>query len=428
MAEMLLTIHTQGRAISPPVLDGVQIEWEKTGVPGRLTFTTVKIFDDNMSFNEGDQVQFSYDGKLVFVGYVFSKSRNKDHHIKVTCYDQLRYFKNKFSYVFENKRGDEIISALCKDFNLNTGILENTKYVIPAIAEENSTAFDIVLKVLEDTLVNTGEMYVLYDNAGKLTLRNSAHMLFPTIIDGTTARDFDYSTSIDEETYNSIILYYKDEDNTLIPYTAFNSAKINEWGLLRYFEEVKTQTIAQNKANKLLELYCRKTRQLQIKDAFGSVEVRAGGLIPVRLYLGDAAANNYMLVQKVVHKFKDDEYTMDLTLESAWDSEIITSDAKETRTLTVNAKTNYGASPGLICIMYTDANNERAVISGKQSSFTVECYRGTSVSVLITPAWENSAYKVTSMSGRWSNEGDTYKCTIYDDSSIDLTWTKALHL
>ena len=319
MAEMLLTIQHGNRVFSPPVKDDIQIEWERSGVPGKLTFTVVKMFDEDMGFGEGDVVTFRYDGKVIFAGYVFTKSRDKQHHIKVTCYDQLRYLKNKFSYVFEKKRADEIIRALCADFEMATGSIENTNYVIPAIAEENTTAYDIILKVLDDTLTNTGEMYILYDDAGKITLENAADMTSSVFISEDTAENFDYSSSIDKETYNSIVLYYKDENNTIIPFTAMDDDKLAEWGTLRYFEEVKIPTIAQNKANQLLRLYSRKTRELTVKDAFGDPSVRAGCLIPVKLYLGDYQVSEYLQVAKVTHKFKEDHYTMDLTLEGAYE-------------------------------------------------------------------------------------------------------------
>jgi hypothetical protein len=35
--------------------------------------------------------------------------------------------------------------------------------------------------------------------------------------------------------------------------------------------------------------------------------------------LGDIQTCNYMLVEKVTHNFKNDHYTMDLTLEGAWE-------------------------------------------------------------------------------------------------------------
>lgn len=317
MAEMLLTIQHNGEIFSPPVKEGVQIEWERTGSPGKLTFTTPKVA--NMDFQEGDPVCFYFDDKLVFMGYVFTKKRDREHHIEVTCYDQIRYLKNKYTYVFENKSATQIITALCKDFNLHTGVMASTGYVIPTIVEENISALDIVLDVLEETLLNTGNMFVFYDDAGKLTLRNCASMVSTTIVMEDTAENFDYSSSIDDETYNSVVLYYKDEDNGLQLFTASDPSTINKWGTLRYFEEVKTPTIGKNKANALLKLYNKKTRELKVSGAFGDITVRGGTLIPVNLYLGDVTRNSYMLVEKVTHKFDNGCHTMDLTLEGAWE-------------------------------------------------------------------------------------------------------------
>ncbi len=319
MAKMLLTIQHNGRVFSPPVMEGVTIEWERTGSPGKLTFTTIKSTVENMSFQEGDPVCFYYDDKPVFMGYVFTKKRDREQHIEVTCYDQIRYLKNKYTYVFENKTATQIVDALCKDFNLTTGDMDNTAYVIPAVAEENKAALDIVLDVLEETLLNTGNMFVLYDDFGKLKVKNCANMISTTLIMEDTAENFDYSSSIDKETYNSIILYYKGEGETIQLFTASNPSTIKKWGTLRYFEEVKTPTIGQNKANSLLKLHDRKTRELKVSGAFGDVSVRGGTLIPVKLNLGDIVTNNYMLVEKVTHTFENDHHTMDLTLEGAWD-------------------------------------------------------------------------------------------------------------
>ena len=321
MGKMKLTIQSGGRVFEPPVEDGVKIEWEN-GAPGKLTFTTVKIgsgANTNMGFSEGDAVCFYYDNKPMFMGYVFTKKRDREHRIEVTCYDQIRYLKNKYTYVFENKTATQIIKALCADFNLQTGTMENTGYNIPAIAEENTAAIDIAMSVLEETLLNTGNMYVLHDNFGQLEIKNCANMVSSTLIMENTAENFDYSSSIDDETYNSIILYYKEDDNKIEIYTASNPSKISQWGTLRYFEEVKNKTIGQNKANALLKLYCKKTRELKVSGAFGDPTVRAGTLIPVKLDLGDIITNNYMLVEKVTHNFENDHYTMDLTLEGAWE-------------------------------------------------------------------------------------------------------------
>lgn len=317
MAEMVLTIQHNGTLLEPPVEEGVEIEWERTGSPGKLTFTVLKT--EGVDFSEGDPVCFYYDKKPVFMGYVFKKGRDREQRIEVTCYDQIRYLKNKYTYIFENKTASQIISALCNDFNLSTGAMDNTGYVIPAISKENISALDIALDVLEETLLNTGNMFVLYDDFGKINVKNCANMMSTTLIYEQSAENFDYSSSIDDETYNNIVLYYKGDDNTIQIFTASSEARIREWGTLRYFEEVDNPTSAQNKANALLNLYNKKTRELTIDGAFGDVTVRGGTLIPVKLNLGDISVNNYMLVEKVTHKFNKDHYTMDLTLEGAWE-------------------------------------------------------------------------------------------------------------
>lgn len=209
--EIRLVIEHSGKAFEPPVKDEITLERERVGAPAKLVFTTVKIGsgeNTQMGFQEGDRVTLYYNGSAIFVGYVFTKKRDKEHHIEVTCYDQLRYLKNKFSYIFIEKTATQILQALCKDLGLQTGTLEDTKYVIPSIAEENAEAFDIILTALDETLANTGNMFVIYDNAGKIELKNCASLTCETIIASDTAENFDYSTSIDEETYNSVVLYY----------------------------------------------------------------------------------------------------------------------------------------------------------------------------------------------------------------------------
>jgi hypothetical protein len=172
-------------------------------------------------------------------------------------------------------------------------------------------------------------MFVLYDDFGKLTIKNVEEMMSTTLIYEDSAENFDYSSSIDDETYNSIVLYYKNEDNSMKVFNAYSPSKISEWGTLRYFEEVKKPSIGKNKANNLLNLYCRKTRELKISGAFGDIGVRGGTLIPVKLNLGDLVTNNYMLVDKVTHNFDYDHYTMDLTLSGAWEDNQYTVGYKE---------------------------------------------------------------------------------------------------
>lgn len=314
MQDVIITIEN---GIDNPVIPVIkdEIEWEidRIGAPSQLTFTVIK--DDNISFKEGDMVKLYYKEQPLFCGYVFSKERDKLHQIEVTAYDQIRYLQNKYSYVFTKKTASQIVEMLCKDFGVKTGVIEDTGYVIPSLIEDDQSALDIILEALDETLVNTGEMYVLYDNFGSLELRNIAHMKSDMLIDKDTAENFSYTSSIDDETYNKIVLYYVEEDtNDRIPYVAKDDNNISKWGLLQYYEEVSQPSIGQNKADSLLQLYNKPTRELEIEGAFGNPLIRGGCLVVVQLDLGDVITSNYMLVDKVTHNFKNDLYTMDLTL------------------------------------------------------------------------------------------------------------------
>lgn len=101
-------------------------------------------------------------------------------------------------------------------------------------------------------------------------------------------------------------------------YHAESPEKISKWGLLRYFASVDNPSIGKDQAEKMLQLYNRTKRTLVVRDAFGDNTIRAGTLVPTKLDIGDTTIDNYMLVNKVVHKFKNDNHTMDLTLEGAW--------------------------------------------------------------------------------------------------------------
>lgn len=68
------------------------------------------------------------------------------------------------------------------------------------------------------------------------------------------------------------------------------------------------------KAEALLKLYNRKTKNLKLKGVFGNPNIRPGCLIPTLLDLGDVQLKNYMMVEDVTHNLYLDEHNMDLTL------------------------------------------------------------------------------------------------------------------
>lgn len=297
----------------PSVLDGITWETERKGAPGVLRFTVVNA--ENPEFEEGNVVRLVVDNTPVFFGFVFKKKRDKQRQIEVTAYDQLRYFKNKETYVYKNKTADQVIQMMAADFNLNVGTLENTGYVIKQRIEDNKTLFDIALNALDETLTNVKRLYVLYDDFGKLTLKNIESMATDLLIDSETGENFTYESSIDEQTYDQIkIVYDNEKTGKREVYMAKDSGNINKWGVLQYYEKANSDIGLAQKVDALLQLYNQKTRSLKISSAIGDLRVRAGSSVGVMLDLGDISVRSLMICEKVKHTFKNDYHTMDLTL------------------------------------------------------------------------------------------------------------------
>ena len=159
--------------------------------------------------------------------------------LSITAYDQLRYFKNKDTYVITGKTAGEVLELIAADFELQTGDVEDTGYVIPSLVEDGKSLFDIMQDCLDQTLMNVGEMYVLYDDFGSLSLKNIANLAVNILIDSETGENYKYSSSIDDQTYNKIKLVY-DNKNTgqRDVYIAQDSSKMNEWGMLQYYDKL----------------------------------------------------------------------------------------------------------------------------------------------------------------------------------------------
>lgn len=70
----------------PAVENGITWSTERKGSPSILTFNVLK--EATNDFTEGDAVRLKVDGRDVFFGFIFKKSRDKENIITVTAYDQ----------------------------------------------------------------------------------------------------------------------------------------------------------------------------------------------------------------------------------------------------------------------------------------------------------------------------------------------------
>ena len=296
---------------SPTLIDEITLYTERWSM-GELKFKVLK--EGSIDFKEGNTVRLKVNNRNMFFGYVFSKSRTKEGIISVTCYDQLRYLKNKDTYTYTLKKASDVVRMICDDYKIATGTIEDTLYTIPSRIEDNTTLFDIIYTALNMTKLYNGNDYVLYDDFGRISLKNTRNLKTNLLIDNETAIDFDYKTTIDKNVYNKIKLLHKKDTKYLHirnEYTAQDDKAVKEWGILQYYKHIDEETDGNATAQSLLNMYKTKNRKLVV-TTIGNLYIRAGSSVYVNLDIGDFIVNEVMDVYSCKHIFRDKEHIMEL--------------------------------------------------------------------------------------------------------------------
>lgn len=295
------------------ITESVSFTTNRTGAPGTLQFTLVAT-TGNIEFYEGDPVRFSVDGTVIFFGYVFVRSIDRWGVMDVTCYDQLRYLKANASYAFYGATAADVIRQIGEDFQLKIGKLADTGYALPSYIKEDQTCLDIIGDVLHQTLLNTGKIYIFYDNAGALTLAAADTMISNVMLgNGSLVTDYKYKVDIDTQTYNQIKLLRPNQETGLAESYIFqNTDTIARWGLLQYSEKVdENMNPAQiaEQAQMMLEFYDAPYETFSA-EALGVVGLRAGQMIYMNI--PERGLSKFVLLEKVTHKFEQNTHTMSI--------------------------------------------------------------------------------------------------------------------
>ena len=312
--ELLIATHAGPIYNVANNVQSVTYTTNRTGEPGKLEFTLNKA--GGISFFEGDVVRFSVDGTLVFYGWIFTKSKDRWDVIEVTCYDRVRYLKASASYAFYGQTAGEIIRKIAADFQLDVSGIEDTGYKIPSLIEEEQTCLDIIEEAVQQTLLNTGKIYVFFDDGKGLSLKEAGNMIDKTVIgDKSLLTDYTYKTDIDEQTYNSVKLARPNEETGRADvFVAQDSNTIAQWGLLQLYQTVDgdvndAQVIAQAQAT--LKYYNQRMRTLSV-TSLGVAGLRAAQMVLMKVEgLGDINLDQFVLLEKVTHTFENGSHTMD---------------------------------------------------------------------------------------------------------------------
>lgn len=318
MSELSVEVFHKKTCYIPVVKDGSTWQTDRRGAPGQFNFTVIQ--DHRFKCSEGDAVRVRYGSFNVFFGFVFKMTRSKSGEIQILAYDQERYLKNKAIYTGVNKTASQIIKELAEDYQLKLGSIANTGHKIKSTVEDNKALFDIIDNALTRTLQHTKTMYVLYDDFGKLTLKKLSDMKVKSgkgyfCVTKDNSQDYSLVSSIDQDVYDSVALYYHDQKSGKTTYKfVSDKQKIKEWGVLQLVQKVESKEGMATQAKQMLELYKEKTRTLEINGVKGYPKVRGGSMILLDMSINGLTFKNFMVVEKAKHTWKDSLYTMDLNL------------------------------------------------------------------------------------------------------------------
>lgn len=309
-----LTIFNKGSGRGWNVLpQSINVTMDRTGSPGTLKFSVIKA--GTLSFTEGDEVRFSQDGQLVFSGWVFTKQVDRWGVIDVTCYDRLRYLKANASYAFYGKTVGDMARDICADLQISVGDIADTGYSIPSFIQEDKSCLDILSLAIQKTLLNTGEIFVLYDNGSGISLQRAGDMIAPYVIgEKSLLLDYTYKTDIDSQTYNYIKLARPNQKTGRADvFVAEDTANIGQWGLLQLYktlDEAVNDAQAKEQAAVSLKFYNRRMRTFKA-ECLG-VPLRAGQMVLLGVpRVGDTNLDQYALVEQVSHEYQYSDETKD---------------------------------------------------------------------------------------------------------------------
>lgn len=300
-----------------PLVQQSSLELQLVDQPGKFSFNYID--DPAISISEGSSLSFKVDGVPMFFGYVFKRSWKSTELVSVTAYDQMRYLKNKDTYVIKGKTASEVFTQICTDFKLRHKVVDASTYVLASRAHDGKTLFEVIQYGIDQTLINKAEWYLIRDNFGTLEFVNLNSLKLPLYIgDESLALDYTYEISIDGDTYTKVKLV---RDNTETDkrdvWITQDSETIAKWGTLQYFEKVSedmNEAQIKERADIILSLKNRATVSLKL-ECLGDTRVVAGsGVILGFSGLADNGIpkDKYYLVTSVTHQFTNDAHIMQL--------------------------------------------------------------------------------------------------------------------
>ena len=262
----------------------------------------------------------------MFRGFIFILDwSQKENTVLVTAYDQIRYLSNEISYISEGYTIDKIMSDICSELNLFKGECDSSGTQILAnnapFVFNSVPAIDIIRIAIEQVRRAENRLLVLYDDFGKLTIKDISKMKSNYLIESAISGDIHTTVTIDDSTYNRVRLKYSSGSETeLDGVFVVDGDNQDEIGVLSITLDVNenqdgTEGQLKDIGETYLKIYNTPTRQLTFDDVLGDTDVRGGTFVTTSFDLDIYNYGQAYVVSRVMHKISDGFHTMDLQLE-----------------------------------------------------------------------------------------------------------------
>ncbi|MCL2754400.1 MAG: hypothetical protein FWD35_01625 [Oscillospiraceae bacterium] len=302
-----LIIDNGRQQFSPPVHGEILLETFEQGRCSKLVFSALS----KLPVLEGDIVSLRVGGTPVFLGVVFAQAQASSLRT-ITAYDQLRYLRNRDTYVYHSKSASDVVRMIALDYKLKLGAVAQTSYIIPSRVEDNVSLANIIQNALNIEFEQTSQRFLLLDEFGRLSLKTYAQMQTNLSITPSSCESFDLSTSVDSRFNRVKVSRYDRRAGRRDIFVASDPVSESRLGILQHYSPVglRNEVLLPEQAHSLLKVFNRDCRKLRIHSlCSGNIATLRAGSI-VSLSLPDIAQR--AVVSRCLHRISAKKHVADL--------------------------------------------------------------------------------------------------------------------
>ena len=299
------------------IAEQVQVSQTLDGNAGKLTCLLQKDPNNLLKIANGSIVSFIVNGTGFFFGYVFKIGTDANQNYQITCYDQMRYLKNKDVYTTSGMTASQIFEKVCNDYGLRYAVNVPSYYVPEGYVHSDKTLYQVVDRGRQLACINENAQYFICDRFGTLIWSEFSYEKTNVQLgDGSMLTSYTYEKSIDDDSYNQIKIY-RDNDDTgkRDVWIVKDSDNIKRWGFLQLLkkadDDVNAAQVRQTAEN-YLKVKNRETETLKLV-AEGIPELTCGK--GIKAVIPREGIDKWMWIKSSTHTFTKYSHVMDLEVE-----------------------------------------------------------------------------------------------------------------